>query len=272
MMRLLLAKGHNIDGTCPLKLTAFHQAVFRGYTQLMEFLMERGCDINLLDEKNNSALHQAFKMPGLAQTRRLVTLDKLLRAGADPNIQDYEGCTPLQLACFQLDIKSVELLLKYRADPNLPNKSGISLLQTIMKMVAENDKNNNMNAVAFGVESAKLVKMLMKHGLKTENLDLHVAANLDLGDFLAAILVDGDSRMINVDAKDGNGDTPLHCTLKNGTLRYSFAFVISYLLQENVPNNTIPLLPKFIYIKDITIFLDVIRDIFITARKKRVGF
>ena len=51
-------------------------------------------------------------------------LKMALEAGADPNISDKDGITPLHIACMRRDIKMIELLLEYRANPNEIDKAG----------------------------------------------------------------------------------------------------------------------------------------------------
>ena len=49
---------------------------------------------------------------------------ELLDAGADPNIPDDYGTTPLSIACESVDLDLMKLLLDYGADPNLHNIIG----------------------------------------------------------------------------------------------------------------------------------------------------
>jgi ankyrin repeat protein len=57
--------------------------------------------------------------------RRLEVLKELLRLGADPNIRDDRGQTPLHRALEKgYDIEVFELLLKHGASPDIAGKDG----------------------------------------------------------------------------------------------------------------------------------------------------
>lgn len=45
-------------------------------------------------------------------------LEMLLRNGSNPNHSDSKGITPLHLASYMGQDDNVEILLKYKADPN----------------------------------------------------------------------------------------------------------------------------------------------------------
>jgi ankyrin repeat protein len=50
----------------------------------------------------------------------------LLEHGADPNIKNKDGITPLHWAVFKsgVHVEVVKLLLEHGADPNIQNKKG----------------------------------------------------------------------------------------------------------------------------------------------------
>jgi ankyrin repeat protein len=49
---------------------------------------------------------------------------RLLAAGADPNVKDLDGHTPLHIAAEQCRADLAELLLRHGADPNAKNVRG----------------------------------------------------------------------------------------------------------------------------------------------------
>ena len=53
---------------------------------------------------------------------------RLLKAGANLNIQNRWGCTPLLYACIRKNYKIIELLLEAGANPNTQNDDGITPL------------------------------------------------------------------------------------------------------------------------------------------------
>lgn len=52
-------------------------------------------------------------------------LKYFLEKGANPNIRDFQGNTPLFVANFASNREAIDLLLKFGADPNIRNNAGI---------------------------------------------------------------------------------------------------------------------------------------------------
>ena len=70
-------------------------------------------------------------------------LQILLKNGANPNIRNNHGKTPLQIAAKENDSESVRLLLKYGADPNIADKKGYkALCEADMKKFAGKIRRN----------------------------------------------------------------------------------------------------------------------------------
>ena len=83
--------------------------------------------------------------------------DKLLKAGANPNIEDQAGETPLHYACTFSTITNIEVLLKNKANPNLITKrqsSPLALLYTESATASE----VRMKKIKTGI------KLLLFHG------------------------------------------------------------------------------------------------------------
>jgi hypothetical protein len=80
--------------------------------------LEEGADPNIRDRDGNTPLHFAASK-GCAEVARL-----LLEHGADPNAQDKSGETPLHLAASGGHVDIVRLLLEHGADPTVKNKDG----------------------------------------------------------------------------------------------------------------------------------------------------
>jgi hypothetical protein len=81
-------------------------------------LLEEGADPNIRDGDGNTPLHFAASK-GCAEVARL-----LLEHGADPNAQDKSGETPLHVAASMGHVDVVRLLLERGADPSIRNREG----------------------------------------------------------------------------------------------------------------------------------------------------
>lgn len=114
------------------------------------------------------------------QTNDFDTVLKLLETGIDINRSDLNGFTPLHIACYTGNIKIVETLLKYKADPNTISKSGTALLLAsfmgdigIVKTLLSHRADPNISSpylkrtplmAAAENGHAEIVKLLLKSG------------------------------------------------------------------------------------------------------------
>lgn len=91
---------------------------------VVQLLLDRGADVNSQDKNGHAALHFAA-MNYCADVAR-----RLLASGARVDIQDSDGNTPLSNAVFYSEGKGamIRLLLNAGADRNLSNKHGQSPL------------------------------------------------------------------------------------------------------------------------------------------------
>lgn len=91
------------------------------YTKIADILLQHGADIN---KKSNGVapLHFAAQVP---QNEKPILLKYFLEKGADVNIRDFQGSTPLFVANFAANKEVTDLLLKFGADPTIRNNKGI---------------------------------------------------------------------------------------------------------------------------------------------------
>ncbi|KAF7365667.1 Ankyrin repeat protein [Mycena venus] len=129
-LKLALLQGHNTtfqlllengaDTTTNNGGTVLQLASKHGRTEIVHLLLEKGADINAMDEENCSAL-QLASLHG-----RLKTVCLLLDNGADHNAKSKTG-TALQLASYYGHIKIVRCLLKKGANVNAKGEYGTAL-------------------------------------------------------------------------------------------------------------------------------------------------
>jgi ankyrin repeat protein len=97
--------------------TALHYACFFGGAPVVAALLEAGADPDAdAVEPPVRPLHSA------AAAKDAEAIRLLLEAGADPNAKETAGFTPLMAAERNDDKASMELLLRYGAEPGSPSK------------------------------------------------------------------------------------------------------------------------------------------------------
>ena len=141
-----------------------------------------------------SPIHASSYSKGYVDIRLLT----LLRCGANPNIQDELGQTPLHYAVDMESVDAVKVLLVV-ANPNIQNNDSETPLH---------------NAVSLYKENLGLVEALLSRPKTDVNIQnelgytpLHIAANLGYFD-IAEVLLDRGAD--SLDIQDNYGKTPLH--------------------------------------------------------------
>jgi ankyrin repeat protein len=96
--------------------TPLHRAVGKGHNKVVEVLIKRGADLNLVDGGGLTPLHWAALF-GLSETGKI-----LLDAKADLNIQTKSGETPLHLCAEKGKVEFVKMLLDAGAKTDIRDK------------------------------------------------------------------------------------------------------------------------------------------------------
>jgi ankyrin repeat protein len=104
--------------------TALHFAAFFGRYEAAALLIERGAEVDAFGRgwMTGTAMHSAVSRLQSDVARIL------LEAGANPNVRQSAGWTPLHAAAMNGDVTSVELLLASGADPTATNDEGRSVI------------------------------------------------------------------------------------------------------------------------------------------------
>lgn len=89
-VKLLLAKGADVNLKNWQGHSPFQYACSKGYQDVAEFLLQNGADPNIKDNRNDTPLHRLASQ-GRSELMKLV----LDQPGIDVNAQNKEGNTPL---------------------------------------------------------------------------------------------------------------------------------------------------------------------------------
>lgn len=92
-------------------------ACYRGNIEVAKYLLKHVKDINYLSREGS-----ALAAVSVNYNKEMV--QELLEYGADPNLADSNGTTPLFWATKSGNIELAELLIKYHADKNLTDGQG----------------------------------------------------------------------------------------------------------------------------------------------------
>jgi ankyrin repeat protein len=222
------------DGLTPLVLALTNMRF-----DFAAMLIEAGADVNKWDFWGRTPLYSAVDLntlprggrPDLPSTDKLTGYDieeMLLKKGANPNIQlklrpPYRngvfdrggdqvistGATPLLVAAKSGDFKSVALLIKYKAEIELPNSDGVTPYMAAAGVgQSANPTRGRYKTDDEAVECLKLLKaagadpnMVANNGLTA----LHSAASLGWNGTIKQLVADG----AQLEALDRNGLTPI---------------------------------------------------------------
>ncbi|ORZ30132.1 hypothetical protein BCR44DRAFT_33472 [Catenaria anguillulae PL171] len=120
----LYTVGASIDWQHPTHgyRTALHEAVRNGDSVACEFLLQWGCNVNIQDKENWTPLHYAADTRNNQMAHRLVR-----RCGAQWDLKDTRGRTPLDIATVKEDPLITTMLRLVALDPNAAgSRFGIS--------------------------------------------------------------------------------------------------------------------------------------------------
>jgi uncharacterized protein len=130
-----LIRGYSHDG-----FTLLHLAAFFGHSELAEFLLAEGGDINAVS-KNQTFARGVTPLHSALASRRTAVATLLIEKGADVNVRDAEGNTPLHSAAFHGNLPLVRLLLAKGAEVNSPNNAG----NTPLAMASQNKQQETVD-------------------------------------------------------------------------------------------------------------------------------
>ncbi len=131
-----LADGANVNVEL-FNQTALSFATSHPYSELMEFLIKNGADINLQDEDGNTALMYAM------QANRLTNAQFLIHNGAKVNLQNKDGKMAFDFVCENSSLKLMELLINAFSSEYIDANG--NTIPMIMLLLCKNIQKVNTN-------------------------------------------------------------------------------------------------------------------------------
>ncbi|XP_023313918.1 uncharacterized protein LOC111693477 [Trichogramma pretiosum] len=200
----------NEDGEPILRrTTAVHHAARLNYFYLIHDLFEiyDRFDVNYIDEFGLTHFHAACKFNYLDKVAQFLVL------GQDPNVTWTEtGDSPLHLALKNSVYKKLfELMLKSGADPNLTNKDGLTPLHAL----CEDSHGVDSMKMLFKISDEKHRTVQIDAIDKNGRTPLHLAADKVWNTEKVKCLL---RRGANSNVADTDGLTPLHVICKKCSL------------------------------------------------------
>ena len=173
MISMLVNYGANINAPVGTGATALHFAAKKS-SKILGLLLQKGCNVHARTRNQNTALHYAV------ENGRYDNVLTLLQNGAEPNSVNDIGETPLLLACREMHAPIVELLLQYKADPNMhdehfsypinqlvihPNFDNFVLLDLLLRHGAHLNQETGAHPLALFASMNPTVSYEMIQGL-----------------------------------------------------------------------------------------------------------
>ncbi|XP_068751949.1 uncharacterized protein [Montipora capricornis] len=174
-------------------LTALHLAVMKGEEKIVRLLIEKGSDVNAVDEHKRSPLHVAVEQ------ENSIPIIQLLLNHKDININAIDAFkhTPIQLAAEKGNFEAVSALLKKGADITKED-----IVQNTAIHVAAEKGNFKVLTVILPEADLGLICKLNKH----RNTPLHLAVRRKCLKTVAVLLRYGADGSLEI--KNEHGETP----------------------------------------------------------------
>lgn len=269
IVKLLLDNGADVNVVSSNGSTALISASQNGHSEILKLLLDKGAQVNVSDKNGYSPLHLAVRRcstPSIealiqhgaalnAQTipqgatpvyfacafGKLESLQRLLEAGANPNLSLQNGWTPIEIAAYNGHESIVETLCHYGVQQTLYTYCALNNISQVQEMVkSPEDANlsgpNGIPPLCFSVHNSRMEisQYLLDKGAdpnyKTkEGFSPMFAAVASHDKGMVAFLLDNGA---DIGIQDGKGFIPLHRAAQMGD-----AAMVDFLLERGANLN-----------------------------------
>lgn len=253
VVKLLLDAGAELNIFDDHGETPLHTAARMGLGGVMQLMLERGVDINLLTAVEEEGSPYAGRTPLLVvakTSKNPKVIEFLLKQGADPNVQDHDpGLSALQYLAATPHFEQSErekllasgalILLNHGANPNLPAKTKrgqhalhfaaannhLEMVEVLLakgaEMAATTDSGHQPVELAAQKDHSDMVKLFLRRNVDpySARLLFHAAANAKSMQLLQDLVAMG----LDLNQPDPQGYTPIFAAVgANSTANVAF--------------------------------------------------
>ena len=147
-------------------LTPLHYAAFNVHLKILQCLIASNANPNIQDQEGDTPLHflsrhNASNEDDILACSEMVNM--LLEANADPNVQCYKKMwAPLHFACYNGLLQIVVSLLKAKANPNVQNIDGSTPLLSVLQAGLQSSEDTTQQTVNESPNQYEIVNVLLE--------------------------------------------------------------------------------------------------------------
>lgn len=145
MVKILIDAGAKVNAKTEANVTPLHDAVVepRNALAVTRLLLRSGADPNIRDSEGSSPLMDAVES---GERDRAVIVKELLKYDASLSIKNIWGDTALHIAAREGDTESIKVLLDAGANPLLKNRKGLTAADILNRRAENTNYNYNSNS------------------------------------------------------------------------------------------------------------------------------